>query len=175
MAATFPSPGIPLPQMLGRMTQPDFGFPATQWSRRLAAFNPSSLFNTYLQDSHALTEYQMGHFSAVVHSNYVVNKNVLPSRMAKNIASTWNQRQVTMARGGNPGLGGLLTTRKVNSLLKNLREEVMRQQLLAAYCKPPTKPQAKAKVKYIVGVDNAQTGKLADCWDFTATLMSDAL
>jgi hypothetical protein len=117
----------------------------------------------------------MGHFSAVVHSNYVVNKNVSPSRMAENIGNTWNQRHVTMASGGNPGLGGLLTTRKVNSQLKKSREEVMGQQLLTASRKPPTKPQTKAKVKYIVGVDNAQTGKLADGRDFTATLMSDAL
>ena len=51
----------------------------------------------------------------------------------------------------------------------------MGQQLLAASRKPPTKPQPKAKVKYIIGVDNAQKGKLADGRDFTATLMSDAL
>jgi hypothetical protein len=96
--------------------------------------------------------------------------------MAENIANTWNQRHVTMAAAiGNPGLGGLLTTRKVNSLLKNSVEEVMGQQLLAACRKPPTKPQPKAKVKYIVGLANAQTGKLADGRDFTATLMSNAL
>jgi hypothetical protein len=97
MAATSPSPAIPLPQMLGRMMQPDFGFPATQWSRRLTGFSPSSLFNTYLQDSHVLTKCQMAHFSAVVHANYVVNKNVSPSLMAENIANTWNQHHVAMA------------------------------------------------------------------------------
>jgi hypothetical protein len=117
----------------------------------------------------------MGHFSAVVHANYVVNKNVSPSCMAENIANTWNQRHMTMAAVGNPRLGGLLSTRKVNSLLKTLREEVLGQQLLAASRKPPTKPQPKAKVKYIVGLANAQTGKLADGRDFTATLMSDGL
>ncbi len=40
---------------------------------------------------------------------------------------------------------------------------------------PPTKTQPKAKVKYIVVVAKAQTGKLADVRDFTAGLMSDAL
>jgi hypothetical protein len=111
-AATFPSQGMPTPQIMGRMTQPDYSFPASQWSRRLTGFNPSSLFNTYLRDSHVLTEYQMGHFTAVVHANYVVNKNVSPSTMATNIANTWNQRHVKMAAEGNPGLGGLLPVRK---------------------------------------------------------------
>jgi hypothetical protein len=172
----FPSPGIPSQQILGRMTQPDYGFPASQWSRRLTGFNPSSLFNTYLHDSHVLTEYQMGHFTAVVHANYIVNKNVSPSTMATNIAITWNQRHVKMAADGNPGLGGLLLTiRKFHSLLKKSTEEVMGQQLLAASRKPPTKPQRKAKVKYVVGIANAQTGKLADGRDFTAALMGDAL
>jgi hypothetical protein len=166
---------IPSPQIFSRMTQPDYGFPASQWSRRLTGFNPSSLFNTYLRDSHVLTEYQMGHFTAVVHANYVVNKNVSPSTMATNIANTWNQRHVKMAAEGNPGLGGLLTVRKVHILLKKSTEEVMGQQLLAASRKPPTKPQQKAKVKYVVGVTNAQTGKLADGRDLTAALMGDAL
>jgi hypothetical protein len=47
--------------------------------------------------------------------------------------------------------------------LKKSIEEVMGQQLLTASRKPPTKPQWKAKVKYVVGVAaDAQTGKLAD-------------
>jgi hypothetical protein len=54
-----------------------------------------------------------------------VNKNVSPSTMATNIASTWNQRHVKMAAEGNPGLGGLLTVQKVHSLLKKSTEEVM--------------------------------------------------
>jgi hypothetical protein len=91
MTAHFPSPGIPVPQMLGRTRQPNYSFPASQWSRRLTGFDPSSLFNTYLQDSHVLTAYQMGHFSAVLQSNYIVNKNVSPAIMATNIADTWNQ------------------------------------------------------------------------------------
>jgi hypothetical protein len=138
-------------------------------------FNPSSLFNTYLQDSHELTEYQKGHFAAVVHANYVVNKNVSHAIMATNIADTWNQRHVKMAAEGNPGLGGLLSKQKVHSLLKKSKEEVMGQQLLTASRKPPTKAQPKAKVKYVVGIANAQTSKLADGRDFTAALMGDAL
>jgi hypothetical protein len=141
----------------------------------LTGFDPSSLFNTYLQDSHVLTEYQMGHFAAVVQANYIVNKNVSPAIMATNIADTWNQRHVKMAAEGNPGLGGLMSKRKVNSLLQRSKEEVIGQQLLTASRKPPTKTHPKAKVKYIVGVGNAQTGKLADGRDFTATLMGDAL
>jgi hypothetical protein len=52
---------------------------------------------------------------------------------------------------------------------------IARQQLLAASRKPPTKAQRKAKVKYVVGIANAQTSKLADGGDFTAALMGDAL
>jgi hypothetical protein len=113
-AATFLSPGIPLPQILCRMTQLDYSFPASQWdwSRRLTGFNPSSLFNTYLCDSHVLTEYRMGHFTSVVHANFVVNKNVSPSTMVTNIANTWNQCHVKMAAEGNLGLGGLLIVKK---------------------------------------------------------------
>ena len=51
----------------------------------------------------------------------------------------------------------------------------MGQQLLAASRKPPPEPQRKAKVKCVVGVDNAQTGKLAGGRDFTAALMGNAL
>jgi hypothetical protein len=54
-------------------------------------------------------------------------------------------------------------------------EEVMGQKLLTASRKPPTKPQRKAKVKYVVSVANAQMGKLADGRHFTAALMGDAL
>jgi hypothetical protein len=141
----------------------------------LTGFNPSSLFNTYLRDSHVLTEYKIGHFTAVAHANSVVNKNVSPSTMATNIANAWNQRQIKMAAEGNPGLGGLLTIRKVYSLLKKSTEEVMGLQLLAASCKPSTKPKRKAKIKYVVGIANAQMGKLADGRDFAAALMGNAL
>jgi hypothetical protein len=175
MAAIFPSPGIPAPQILGRTRQPNYGFPASQWSRRSKGFDPSSLFNTYLQDSHVLTEYQMGHFSAVIQSNYMMNTNVSPAIMVTNIADTWNQCHVKVAAEGNPGLGGLLSKRKVHSLLQRSKEEVIGQQLLAASRKPPTKTQPKAKVKSVVGVAKAQTGKLADGRDFTAALMDDAL
>ena len=161
--------------MLGTTRQPDYSFPASQCSRRLTGFDPSSIFNTYLQDSHVLMEYQMGHFGAAVQANYIVKKNVSPAMMATNIADTWNQRHVKMAAEGTPGLGGLLSKRKVLSLLKKSKEEVLGQQLLAASHKPPTKTQQKAKVKYIVGVGNTRSGKLADGRDFTAVLMGDAL
>ncbi len=80
-----------------------------------------------------------------------------------------------MAAEGNPGLGGLLTLRKVHILLKKSTEVVMGQQLLAASRKPATKPHQREMVKYIVGVNNARTGKLADGRDLTAALMGDAL
>jgi hypothetical protein len=175
MNAIFPSAGIPKPQMLGRTTQPDYGFPATQWSRKLTGFDPSSLFNTFLQDSHVMSEFQQSHFSAVVRASYVVNQNASPDMLEDTIADAWNQRHVHMAAGGNPGLGGLLRKRKVHSILKRCKQEVHSQQLQAASRKPPTKPQPKPKVKYVVGVANAQTGKLADGREFTSTLMGDAL